>query len=212
MQKKVNRIFCKSFLTCLLFSLGILNVLTLKGQQEEFPIYYRVNEGEEKLKSLTEVLAWKEKVWKLEIVNDTARILPHEIYSLGDLEELTLFACGYQSLPEGISALKKLKILQLYYTRLVTFPSDFSGLKNLQELMINKFDCHGVRSCAFELPPDFENLFSLKKLDLVDLNWVEIPDEICGLPNLTQLRLLYFKAKTFPYCLFGVKTLKSLRW
>lgn len=103
--------------------------------------------------------------------------LPDEIAALDKLEVLDLEGCGLESITPKIAELKHLKQLNLYSNRLTRFPLQICELKELTHLAIGGNDIH-------ELPNTISKLNNLKKLNLLLLNDISLPETMVDMKKL----------------------------
>lgn len=126
--------------------------------------------------------------------------LPKEITTFIKLERLELVSCGLKTLPPQFAQLTSLKTLNLRGLPMREFPEVLCKMENLEELEL--------KQSIVDLPEDFSNLKSLKKLNLktafndgimdpID-PWTgkqaylhPIPSVIGKLPSLESLNLDY---------------------
>jgi len=138
--------------------------------------------------------------------------LPESIGQMCWLEELELTCnkpyLGFPTikLPESIFKLKKLKKLKLYGDRLdLPIPNLFSSFSELTHLELRLSPLNGG-----VIP---ESIFSLSKLQVLDLSWnsniAELSPKIGNLVNLEELNL-YLKMLTLPSDFGNLKKLKKL--
>lgn len=139
---------------------------------------------------------------------------------LTNLEELELISCGPnpndvpekpKRLPESIRKMKNLRVLkidnlrQLDLEHTIDILTDLPALEEFSMEYISVYDWKPMI-----LPPSFEELTSLKKLN-VSISSQNIFDSLDHLPpNITHLSKAGRPGETFPYIILELKNLKSL--
>lgn len=139
--------------------------------------------------------------------NDKLYVVPAEIASLTQLEELSLTNCSLRELPESIGELSQLRILRV--------------ARNCRFLQVSagRFVCTPVK-----LPRSLRNLSRLEELDiswlsleeptqrdapLPDCTPYELPQEVADLPALSRLHANHTRV-IFPASMYGHTGLKEL--
>lgn len=98
------------------------------------------------------------------------------------------------------------KLEKLKYCRIKMCQNDklpFTHLKNLEELEIS--DCPRLTNIS-----EIGKLSTLKKLDLININILELPTEIAGLSKLESLSIISSSIRRLPNELFSLSSLKRL--
>jgi signal transduction histidine kinase len=128
-------------------------------------------------------LSYLKKLKKLDISGNKIETIPDQIGRLVGLTELSLSATGINALSDSISRLKQLKILNISKNRLNNTSFDKlyenKGLTNL-DVSNNKID----------IVPEGIGIFQqLSKLDLSENSILSLPDSLCLLEKLTDLKV-----------------------
>lgn len=153
-------------------------VLPLSGQPlspealAKMPIYTSLDEA---LQNPQEVYRFR---WRGRIDS-----LPDALFTLTNLQELTLSGCRLMVLNAQIGELQQLQYLNLSRNRLVRLPEEIGTLQQLQTLIIN-------RNLIGGLPESIGNLTALRYLDAWGNPLYELPKSIAKLQHtLTEIDL-----------------------
>lgn len=113
-------------------------------------------------------------------------IVPEDINTLANLEELHLFDSDISEIPIAIGGLKKLKILTILKDPIESLPKEIGNLISLEKLYVS-----GCR--LKDIPDEVTNLKNLEQLWIGGENGGNsisaLPEEIGKLENLTSLNL-----------------------
>lgn len=148
-------------------------------------------------------LAALQQITSLDISGNFSDLPLDPVYTLTNLEELSLGACGIDSVSSRIANLKKLTRLDLGFNHFdQPLPAEIGQLKNLRELQLT--DC-GLRTFPAFIP-------QLTNLEVLELghNWIkEIPNEIVRLTKLRRIELAWNRVTELPP---GMEAMDSLKY
>ncbi len=151
-----------------------------------------------KVKKGQEVIDLRDKVQLI----DTFFKFNDKIFTLPNLEYLSLGSLRIETLPESVGSLKSLKKLDLAYCYLKNLPAQIGELSNLEELSL-QFNELEV------LPLELNNIESLRVLDLTS-NYLQYLPDLSGLSHLKELYLSENQLTTFPEFILNIAGLEIL--
>lgn len=163
-------------------------------------------ENQIEFKNLKEALKTPEKVFRLNLSNQSVN-LPDSIWStFVNLEYLSLKDDHLIEFPKGITRLKKLKTLDLSGNDFKEIPIQFLELSNLEELYLND-----QKNLNYKLTlPTLSKLPKLKSLHLENDNLTLLPKELSTFQRLESLYLNGNKFTKFPQELEDLEKLKYI--
>ena len=129
------------------------------------------------------------------------------IRDMKKLEELTLFNCGLNIIPNELTTLKSLTYLNLLENSIVDF-NNFKNMTQLQSLSVE------LNPSTKKLPNEFSYLKNLKTIDIGTIYTINSKlnyKSLYQLPNLTQLILFSPEYFSDDYSINENKGLKRLK-
>jgi Leucine-rich repeat (LRR) protein len=155
---------------------------------------------------LEEALKEPDKVFRLNLNNQSFTEFPKGLSKFSNLEYLSLRNDHLTSLSPEIGSLKKLKVLDLGGNDFSVLPKDFTKLQNLEELYLDN-------DKNLDIQQDIEVLGKLPKLKILHLEndgIDKLPSNINKLEHLEQLYLTNNLFRVIPPQLKELKHLKYL--
>eukprot|EP00250_Pteridium_aquilinum_P004844 c15039_g1_i1 orf=76-1902(+) len=140
---------------------------------------------------------------RLDLSNCGLEEVPHEVFTLRDLEELSLSWNNISHIPDGIENMTNLRHLGLSGNWLTGLPANIGKLHQLESLWVqgNLLQC---------LPNEIGNLGKLSILNLTGNMLEYIPESVSSLSNLNLLSLSGNKLEHLPSGLGNMVALKIL--
>ncbi len=138
----------------------------------------------------------------LDLSNFGLASLPKELWTLTDLDELSLSHNLLHRLPPEIGLLSKLTKLSLNGNKLLGLPSEIGNLKNLIELNL---EFNFLRN-----PPQSLNFAQWLEIYLLDHQFEGLPSELWTLENLKALYLGHNLLQSIPPEIRGLERLQFL--
>ncbi len=175
-----NSVLSKLFF-CLKISLGLIFCTPFVMAQTDLLDAQSLSE-EKVFESLAEALKEPEKVFILDLSEQSLASLSPEIAQLKRLQILYLNNNELAELPPEIIQLENLQWLDLYANRLSALPSGFENLKNLTHLDLGDNRFREIPTAVYRLP-------FLKELYVYGNRLKVISPQITQLDSLRELRL-----------------------
>ena len=156
--------------------------------------------------NIEDALKEPEKVFRLNLSNQSLNIKADVWAKFINLEYLNLSNDHLKTIPNEISLLKNLKTLDLSGNDFEMLPKDFIKLSNLNELFLNDDKNLKIEENIEVL----RKMISLKTLHLENDNIIKLPNNFNKMKTLEQLYLNHNKLKEVPKQLKGLDHLQYL--
>lgn len=122
----------------------------------------------------------------LDLSNCAISAIPPSVFSLSNLQHLSLVGISSKHISESISELVNLRVLDLSCSDIVSLPQGLCRLRRLERLLLK--NCFNLRS----VPREIGDLALLRELNLRRSSIVFLPDSIGNLTLLKKLDLRVF--------------------
>ncbi|MDL2309062.1 hypothetical protein LJC68_05050 [Bacteroidales bacterium OttesenSCG-928-B11] len=180
--------FCRKIIAIICFSSMIYPVfgqLLSKDSLDKLPIYT----------SLDAALQDASNVYRLHIKWTRMDSLPLTLFTLTNLQELSITNCKLLILNQDISRLENLQYITLYKNRLVRLPDEICNLKHLRYLDVN-------RNLLNELPQEIGHLHNLTEINAWGNYFFTLPESITNLKDTLKkidLRQIQFRREEIEF-------------
>jgi Leucine-rich repeat (LRR) protein len=156
----------------------ILTIAVCSGQESELIL----NDTTYIYRSVEEIKAHPEKVFRLNLSKSKLDTFPPEIFECTNLIELDLSKNKIEEIPPEIGRLVNLEKLSMANNNLVHLPKEIGKLTKLRYLGLN-------RNVLEDLPAEIGDLESLEVFEMWDNELDDLPDEMGRLNNLKILEI-----------------------
>lgn len=156
----------------------LLFAIVCKGQESQLIL----NDTTYIYRSIEEIKAHPEKVFRLNLSKSKLDTFPQEIFACTNLIELDLSKNKIEEIPPQIGLLENLERLSMANNGLVHLPKEIGKLTKLKYLGLN-------RNILEDLPPEIGDLESLEVFEMWDNELKDLPDEMGKLNNLKILEI-----------------------
>ncbi|MBL0316606.1 MAG: leucine-rich repeat domain-containing protein [Flavobacteriales bacterium] len=168
-------IFCCSVLSALMGNAQLLSPAAL----DTMPIF----------RNLEEAMKSPDQVYRLDLSKHKLSVIPVEIWSMKNLNELILDKNRITFISDQIQNLKYLQIFSAQHNEIEKLPANLKQLKNLRELDL-------ADNLISSIPDDIDELSLLEVLALWDNPIEYYPESLSDLPHLKVLDLLHNQIST----------------